>query len=56
MNRLALLQGLDLPFPPCSGRPMGGLYTCLHGSSAYTGFILGSSKKTKKNKETSPLP
>jgi hypothetical protein len=51
MNRLVLLHGLDLPFPPCSGRPRGGLQTCLHGSSAYTGFILGSSNKFLK---TSP--
>jgi hypothetical protein len=47
-DRLVLLEGLDLPFPPCSCRPRGGLYTCLHGSSAYTGFILGSSKKNFK--------
>jgi hypothetical protein len=29
-------------------------HTCLHGSSAYTGFILGSSKKLKIKKKTPP--
>jgi hypothetical protein len=55
MNRLVLLHCLDLPFPPCSGWP-SGLYTCLHGSSAYTGFILGSSKIEKKETKKPPPP
>jgi hypothetical protein len=50
-DRLVLLQGLDLPFPPCSGRPRGGLHGC--SACVHRLYFGGSSKKLKKQH---PLP